>query len=247
MSSQEKIVFNDGITTVHKSIIRQELASKMSEEDIYISEDIINKMRNNKKLTMKILTGNDCSGCEELNSDYMKKSNNSKVIPYGSMESPIVFVNKMPTVLDCGSGISHSDTAGYFLMLVLKKLGYNPSDFYFTDFVKCPNQRITVNDCWHCASNYFMQEIKLIKPKVLVCEGLYLLKILKEQNILLNVPETLEHGVMYDTCFITNDIPMKVISIFDLSMLLTKEGSDLQQCKNGLWTQLTNIVQTIKN
>lgn len=245
--SSEKISFSDGKITVHKKAIAQELQGKISDEDVGISESIISDMREKRMLSTKILAGHDCGDCAELKSDYIINQSSNRAAPYGNMNADILFASKMPTVLECGTYLSHSDTAGHFLMLILKKLGYNPDEFYFTDFVKCPNQKISVDDCWHCAVSYFLKEVNLVKPKILVCEGLSLLKILRDGNILLNIPNEMEYGVMYDSYFISEKTPIKVISIYELNLVLQKENADLQQCKNALWVQLTNIVQSIKS
>lgn len=244
--SSEKISFDQGKIVVHKQPIRDELKNKLSEEDIELSEQLITGVRQKRHLLYNLIVGKSCDGCQELKSDYKTKCEN-KAAPYGNMNSPIMFVNRVPSVLECGTMISHSDTAGYFLTLIMKKLGYDPDDFYYTNFVKCPSPKISADDCWKCATSYFMKEVNLIKPKVLVCEGLSLLKVLKDANIFLNLPETLEYGMVYDSYFVTEKTPMKIVSIYDLDMVLQKTGDDLQQCKNTLWAQLSKIASLVKN
>lgn len=245
--SSEKVRFQDEKIIVNREAISQELQGKMSDEDITLSESIISDMREKRMLTTKILTGYNCGNCAELKNDYIANQCTNKATPYGNMNADVLFASKMPTVLECGTFLSHSDTAGHFLMLILNKLGYNPDEFYFTNFVKCPNPKISLDDCWHCAVSYFLKEVNLIKPKILVCEGLSLLKILRDENIILNIPNKIEYGVIYDSYFISEKTPIKVISIYELNLALQKEGADLQQCKNALWIQLSNIVQSVKN
>lgn len=245
MSSDNKIEFNNDKIIIHKKEIQKELVDKISEEDINFSEQIIQENICKRKLFLDILTSKHCKDCQELNNSYSTKCSN-RPLPYGSMASDIVFVNKVPTESECASMLSHSDSAGYFLMLIIKKLGLKPDNLYFTDFIKCPSTSITEESCWHCAMNYFFQEIKLIKPKIIVFQGLNVVNILYDNKILLNKPEQLSYGIIYDSYLITEDYPVKIIGIYDLNTVLQKEGENLQQCKNIIWNNLLSVVKTIQ-
>ena len=146
MSSDSKIEFEGNKIIIHKKQIQNELVGKLSEDDINLSKDIIKKNTDKRKLFLEILTSNRCEDCQELNNDYSTKCSN-RPGPYGTMMSDIVFVNKIPTVLECASMLSHSDTAGHFLMLIIKKLGLNPDNLYFTDFIKCSSRTLSEDSC----------------------------------------------------------------------------------------------------
>ena len=246
MSSDSKIEFEGNKIIIHKKQIQNELVGKLSEDDINLSKDIIKKNTDKRKLFLEILTSNRCKDCQELNNDYSTKCSN-RPGPYGTMMSDIVFVNKIPTVLECASMLSHSDTAGHFLMLIIKKLGLNPDNLYFTDFIKCPSRTLSEDSCWHCIVNYFLREIDYIRPKAIVFQGLTAINMLYDGKILLNKPEKIEYGIIYDSYFITEDRPVKILGIYDLDMVLQKEGNELQQCKNVIWNNLLSIVKSIQS
>ena len=246
MSSDSKIEFEGNKIIIHKKQIQNELVGKLSEDDINLSKDIIKKNTDKRKLFLEILTSNRCKDCQELNNDYSTKCSN-RPGPYGTMMSDIVFVNKIPTVLECASMLSHSDTAGHFLMLIIKKLGLNPDNLYFTDFIKCPSRTLSEDSCWHCVVNYFLREIDYIRPKAIVFQGLTAINMLYDGKILLNKPEKIEYGIIYDSYFITEDRPVKILGIYDLDMVLQKEGNELQQCKNVIWNNLLSIVKSIQS
>lgn len=246
MSSDNKIEFDDDKIIIHKKQIQEGLVGKLSEEDINLTEEIIQKNRDKRKLLFDILTSNQCKDCQELHNDYSTKCSN-RPVPYGNMSSDIVFVNKIPTVLECASMLSHSDTAGYFLMLIIKKLGLNPDNLYFTDFIKCPSKTLSEDSCWHCIISYFLKEIDYIKPKAIVFQGLTAISMLSSNNMLLNIPEQIEYGIIYDSYFMTEEYPIKVLGIYDLNAVLQKEGEKLQQCKNVIWNNLLNIVKSIQS
>lgn len=246
MSSDNKIEFNDGKITVHKSKITEILAGKLSEDDIKFSEQIVTENMKKRKLFLEILTSNNCKDCLELNNNYSSKCLN-RPAPYGSMSSDIVFVNKIPTELECVMSLSHSDSVSYFLMLIIRKLGLNPDDFYFTDFIKCPSKNISEESCWHCVVNYFLKEISCIQPKAIVFQGLSAIKILSSSDILLDIPDNIEYGIIYDSYLVTKDRPVKILGIYDLNMVLQKEGVELQQCKNVIWQNLSSIVKSVQS
>lgn len=246
MSSDTKIDFEDNKIIIHRKQIRDELVDKLSEEDINLSKDIIKGNTDKRRLFLDILTSNRCKDCQELNNDYSTKCSN-RPGPYGTMMSDIVFVNKIPTVLECASMLSHSDTAGHFLMLIIKKLGLNPDSLYFTDFIKCPSRTLSEDSCWHCVINYFLKEIDYIRPKAIVFQGLTAINMLYDGDILLNKPEKIEYGIIYDSYFISENKPVKILGIYDLDMVLQKNGDELQQCKNVIWNNLLSIVKSIQS
>lgn len=246
-SDNNKIEFkDDNKIIIHKTPILEELVGKLSDEDINLSSQVVKENEDKRRLFLSILTSNNCKDCQELNNDYSTKCHN-RPGPYGSMASDIVFVNKIPSVLECARMLSHSDTAGHFLMVIIKKLGLNPDDLYFTDFIKCPNRTLSEDSCWHCVVNYFLKEINYIKPKAIIFQGLAAINMLYEGEILLDKPEKVEYGIIYDSYFISKDKPVKILGIYDLDMVLQKEGEELQQCKNVIWNNLLSIVNSIQS
>jgi len=241
MSSDAKVSVRDNKIVIHRSVIREELQDKISDDDIKKSEELVDAARNKQSLMINILTNSSCSECTGLSS-----TDDTIAAPHGNQDADIVFVSKMPTVLECKTRLSHSDTVGHFLMLILSKFGINPEQFYYTNFVKCTNQR-TLEGCWHCASSYFIKEIALVRPKIIVCEGLALLNVISDEKVFTNLPTNLEYGKIYDTFFLNEKYPIKVVSICDLNSVLQKQDADLQQSKNILWSQLTEVVHTVKN
>lgn len=246
MSSDNKIEFNDNKIIVHKKQIINELVDSLSENDISLSEDIIQSNIDKRRLFLEILTSNHCKDCQELNNDYSQKCLN-RPGPYGSMSSDIMFVNKIPTELECATMLSHSDSAGHFLMLMIRKLGLNQDNLYFTDFIKCPSRTLSEDSCWHCVVNYFLREVDYIRPKAIVFQGLTAINMLYDGDILLNKPEKIEYGIIYDSYFITENKPVKILGIYDLDMVLQRKGEELQQCKNVIWNNLLSIVKSIQS
>ena len=244
MSSDNKVEFNDKKIIVHRKQIQEGLVGKLSESDIELSKQIIQENVNKRRIFLDMLTSSHCKDCQELSNDYSNKCTN-RPVPYGNMSSDIVFVNKIPTELECATMLSHSDTAGYFLMLIIKKLGLNPDNLYFTDFIKCPSKTLSEDSCWHCIVSYFLKEISYMNPKAIIFQGLNAINMLSSNGILLDMPDKIEYGIIYDSYFMIKEKPVKILGIYDLDMVLQKEGEELQQCKNVIWYNLSSIVKSI--
>lgn len=237
-TGKEKIV-------VHKNIIKEELSGKISDKDIDKSLELTKSMSDIRKLYLDLITGKGCKdnydSCSELESDYSKQCGN-KSLPFGNTNADIMFVKRIPSVLECGSLMSHSDTAGHFLLLMLDKAGKKPTDFFFTDFIKCPNPRINIDSCWRCATNYFMKEVYTIKPKLLIFEGTSALKALINEKVITGM-EDIKYGEIYNVNFIS--LPIQVMCIYDIDSVLQKEGKELQEIKNNLWLFVNKAIRLV--
>ena len=73
----------------------------------------------------------------------------------GNKDSNVVFVGKSPTVFDSKMGQPFAGTSGKLLKKVLKKLGQDPEELYFTNLVLCASKSPT------------KQAIRACKPRLL--------------------------------------------------------------------------------
>ena len=233
---------NEKIIICKKDIVKG-LHGKLLEDDILKSEEMIDNNRKERQILIDILIGNCCNSCTELT----KCECPNRSIPYGNMSSNIVFVKKRPTTLECSTMLTHSDTAGHFLMLILNKLGLSPNNLYFTDLIKCSANLSSEESYFNCIHNYFLKEIYHIKPKAMIFQGLMGLNILYKSGILLDTPERIEYGKIYESYLISRENPVKVIGIYDLDMVLEKDGDKLKECKNTVWHNLSSIVKAIQS
>ena len=230
---------------VHRNIIKEELKGKISDKDIERSHEIITSMSDIRKIYLDLITERGCKdkhdSCAELESDYNKQCGN-KSLPFGNADADIMFIKRIPSKLECGSLMSHSDTTGHFLLLMLDKAGKKPTDFFFTDFIKCPNQKINIDSCWRCATNYFMREVCIIKPKLLIFEGTSALKALINEKIITGI-EDIKYGEIYNAEFI--NFPVQIMCIYDIDSVLQKEGKELQEAKNNLWIFVNKAIRLV--
>ena len=238
-TGKEKIV-------VHKKAIKEELKGKISDKDIERSCELATSMSNIRKLYFNLMTEKGCrnqyDSCSELESDYAKNLCGNKSLPFGNVNADIMFVKRIPSLLECGSMMSHSDTAGHFLLLMLDKAGKKPTEFFFTDFIKCPSPRINIDSCWRCATSYFMQEVYIIKPKLLIFEGTSALKALINEKIVTGISD-IQYGEIYSANFVNH--PVKIMCIYDIDSVLQKDGKELQEAKNNLWVFVNKAIRLV--
>lgn len=238
-TGKEKIV-------VHKNAIKEELKGKISDKDIERSSELAMSMSDIRKIYFDLIMEKGCrdqyESCIELESDYAKNQCGNKCLPFGNVNANIMFVRRIPSVLECGSMISHSDTAGHFLLLMLDKAGRKPTEFFFTDFIKCPNPRINIDSCWRCATNYFMKEVCVIKPKLLIFEGTSALKALISEKVVTGIDD-IKYGEVYNSDFI--GIPVQIMCIYDIDTVLQKDGKELQEAKNNLWVFVNKAIRLV--
>jgi uracil-DNA glycosylase family 4 len=226
---------------IHKNVIKEELNGKISDKDIERSCEITTSMSNIRSMYIDLLTEKGCESCMELKSDYSTQCGN-KSLPFGNADADIMFVKRIPSLLECSSLTSHSDTAGHFLLLMLDKAGKKPTDFFFTDFIKCPNPRINIDSCWQCVTNYFIKEVSIVKPKLLIFEGTSALKALINEKVITGIDD-IKYGEIYNANFINS--PIQIMCIYDIDFVLQKDGKELQEAKNNLWAFINKAIRLV--
>ena len=131
---------------------------------------------------------------------------------------------------------SHCDKAATFLSLILSKMNVSRDSIYCTDMIKCNTQldEQSYNECIH---SYIIKEIDYVSPKIIICNGISVLKACIRSGVLNNLPSDVTYGTIYNATT-TSNLPVKVIAIYDLNTVLKKTGDDYIKCKTTLWTQL---------
>jgi uracil-DNA glycosylase family 4 len=142
----------------------------------------------------------------------------------------------MPTDYEVATMTSHSDKNGVFLSLILDKMKVTRDSIYCTDMIKC-NSQLDEQSFNECIKFYLNKEIEYVSPKVIVCNGLSVLKTCIKLQLLQDLPLDVTYGKLYDAKTNSN-APIKVIAIYDLDTVLKKTDGDYEKCKTELWTQL---------
>lgn len=223
---------------VRPTMALEALKSKLSPNDV---EQGIKIMQ--KHVLLSVLKHNLYFQCTDVNCKH-KTISIFRSIPNGAASANIMFVNKIPTEYEVHAGLSFSGTAGAFLSIILEKAGISRDEVYFTDVIKCSVHSLDEKSCYECIRNYFLKEIDIVSPKIIVCNGLNLLKACSTMKIFNGLPDELKYGTIYNISTETNP-SIKIIAIYDLITVLKKKENDYIRCKTELWNQILSIKENV--
>lgn len=211
-------------------VVSESLNDKLSSEDISAGMSIVNR-----QIMSSNIKTNLCRQCSNTNCN-AKNNCLFRAIPNGNPNADIMFLNKMPTDYELCNMTSHSDRNGVFLSLILSKMNVSRDSVYCTDMIKC-NAQLDEESYNECIQTYISKEIEYVSPKVIVCNGLSVLKACIKSNIIKNLSLDVTYGKIYDASAVSG-LPIKVIAIYDLNTVLQKTGNEYEKCKTELWTQI---------
>jgi DNA polymerase len=122
-----------------------------------------------------------CSQCQDC-SLYVERKN--VVIGRGNINAPLVFVGEGPGEQEDLLGLPFVGPAGNLLNTLLTALNIKEDMYYITNIVKCrpPKNRVPLEEEAKSCLPFLRNQVKLIKPKILVCLGATALKYIVDEN-----------------------------------------------------------------
>jgi DNA polymerase len=225
------------IVKLRPKAIEESLNDKLSIEDITTGMSIVNR-----QIMLSNLKSNLYRQCNNINCKVKDKCV-FRAIPNGNTNADVMFLNKIPTDYEIGNMCSHSDRNGTFLSLILSKMNVSRDSIYCTDMIKC-NKQLDEQSFKECIYNYVVKEIEYVIPKVIICNGLSLLKTCIKLKVINNLPVEVTYGKIYEAETATGQ-PVKVIAIYDLDTVLKKTDSEYTRCKTELWSQILSAFKAI--
>ena len=232
----------------HQNSIER-LKSILSETYIDKSNEVVSKHRKIRNYFIKLVTPDMCNECVKefgAGCEYIKEYRNLS-LPYGNFNAKIMFANRIPTLIDCASLLSHYDSGGMLLISLLKLCNIKVEDCYFTDIIKCPSDNISVDAFSTCAVMNFLHEVDIIKPQILVFEENQILNKFANEGIFGTKlkDKKLKNGVIYNTKFLGEDLMVTSIPNPNRMIYLTNESLD--QARNDILVGLNNIAKALNN
>lgn len=218
-------------------VVSKSLEGKLSQEDIAKGMEIVNRQMELSNIRTKLYTQCCNVNCAAKNQCAFR------ALPNGNTNADIMFISKMPTDYEIATMTSHSDKNGVFLSLILDKMNVPRDLVYCTDMIKC-NAQLDEQSFKECVKTYLSTEIHCISPKVIVCNGLSVLKACIKHNILQDLPLDVTYGKLYDAKT-ASGITTKVVAIYDLETVLKKTDADYEKCKSELWAQILSAFKAI--
>lgn len=217
--------------------VSESLNDKISSEDISAGMSIVNRqiMISNIKTNLYRQCSN--THCQAKDRCIFR------AIPNGNTNADVLFLNKMPTDYEIGNMSSHCDRNGVFLSLILSKMNVSRDSIYCTDMIKC-NTQLDEQSYNECIQSYIAKEIEYVSPKIIICNGLSVLKACAKSGILNNLPSNITYGKIYDASTASNQ-SIKVTAMYDLDIVLQKTGPDYEKCKTELWTQILSAFKAL--
>ncbi len=109
----------------------------------------------------------ECKGCR------LRETCQQVVFSTGNPNSKIIFVGEGPGSDEDEQGIPFVGRAGHLLNQILTAAEFKREEVYITNVVKCrpPGNRLPNPDEVKMCRNYLEAEIRIIKPKIVVCLG----------------------------------------------------------------------------
>lgn len=227
-----RIVQNDSGYTVklRPVAVSESLAEKLSSEDISTGMSIVNRQLELSNIKTSLYRQCNNTNCQAKDRCIFR------AIPNGNTNADVLFLNKMPTDYEVCNMSTHCDRNGVFLSLILSKMNVSRDSIYCTDMIKC-NTQLDEHSFNECVRTYTENEINYVAPKVIICNGLSVLKACVNLSVLHGLSGDVTYGKIYDART-SSGLPVKVMAMYDLSTVLQKTGNDYERCKTELWTQI---------
>ena len=132
----------------------------------------------------------NCQACE------LGKTRTNCVFGTGNREADILFVGEAPGEQEDLSGTPFVGRAGQLLDKYLYAVDINREDVYIANILKCrpPKNRDPLPAEEDACIGYLREQVRLIKPKIIVCLG----RIAAMRLIKLDFKISKEHGVWFE-------------------------------------------------
>ena len=125
--------------------------------------------RNEKELRLNELREH-CLGCEGCT---LAKTRTKVVFGKGDPDSPLMFIGEAPGEKEDLSGLPFVGAAGKLLDHYLGAIGLKTEQVYIANILKCrpPKNRDPLPEEEDACIDFLREQVKLIKPKMIVCLG----------------------------------------------------------------------------
>lgn len=155
------------------------------------------------------------------------KTRISTVFGVGSKDATIMFVGEAPGEKEDESGIPFVGPAGKLFDKYLEYVGIDRNEVYIANILKCrpPKNRDPLPDEEDACIGYLREQVRAIKPKIIVCLG----RVAAKRLIKADFKITAEHGKVFDSA------GFKLCAVYHPSALLrdsSKKADMLTDMKN---------------
>ena len=135
----------------------------------------------------------ECKNCRRCP---LGETRTNAVIGTGSRNAKVMFVGEAPGAQEDATGIPFVGAAGKLLDKYFEAIGIRREDVYIANILKCrpPENRDPKPEEEEMCIGYLREQVKLIRPKMIVCLGrISAMKLIKEDFRI-----TKEHGIWFE-------------------------------------------------
>ncbi|MBE6583310.1 MAG: uracil-DNA glycosylase [Ruminococcaceae bacterium] len=173
---------------------------------------------------------NSCKSCDKCP---LGKTKTNTVFGVGNKNTDIMFVGEAPGESEDKSGIPFVGRAGKLFDKYLLALGIDRNEVYIANILKCrpPNNRDPLPEEQDMCMSYLREQVRLIKPKMIVCLGrISAMKLIKPDFKI-----TKEHGIFFKKG------AFEIVAVYHPSLLLR----DLSK-REEMYTDMKRIKQKLE-
>ena len=136
----------------------------------------------------------ECASCEKCE---LCKTRTNCVFGVGNRNADILFVGEAPGEKEDESGIPFVGPAGKLFDKYLEYVGIDRDEVYIANILKCrpPRNRDPLAEEEDACIGYLREQVKLIRPKIIVCLG----RVAAKRLISPDFRITAQHGKWFDT------------------------------------------------
>lgn len=111
-----------------------------------------------------------CHQCERCN---LARTRKNVVFGQGNVNADVMLIGEGPGATEDQTGVPFVGKAGQLLDKMLGAIQLDRNQIYIANIVKCrpPNNRDPLPDEKNACINYLRHQVRLIKPKIIVCLG----------------------------------------------------------------------------
>lgn len=166
---------------------------------------------------------NNCENCQ------LAKARTNSVIGQGNRNASWFIVGESPTTSDDLSATPFSDAAGQLLDKMTTAMQLNTQELYITNVIKCktPHHRHPQQEEINACHNYLLNQIELVKPKIILAFGRFAAQSLLNSTIALDKLRNQVHYyhgipviITYPPSFLLNNPNFKAHAWQDLQLAL---------------------------
>lgn len=169
-----------------KDILKPVIDINKNDNNDNICINVVSDVANNDIQNSIEILKNKVANCYNCR---LSKTRKNTVFGEGNINAELMFIGEGPGEDEDNTGRPFVGKAGQLLTKMISAMGLDRKDVYIANIVKCrpPNNRNPDNDEALICLEYLKEQIKLIKPKYIICLGSVASRYLFNEDIKISI------------------------------------------------------------